>query len=406
MNLKVKNYLITYFTVLFIFGFFFLYQKHSVGNDSTISEWLINYSGGFTKRGLIGQLCVYLSIFFNLELRDSIFILQTLILFIYFFILFNFIKNIKFNKLLLLATLTPIFVLYPIAEIEVLARKEIFIFCIFIFYLTDIAQKYTAIYKLTFLPIAILIWEPVVFFIPFWFAVDIINKKIYNFNSVFIKTFFLYIPAILISLYIALNPMSDESHLEMVSFLKNDFNESCYMSCGLLKTKSSIVQQFQGNFGRYSIEVFLRYFLIITIGFGPLFLIYKNSRLNNKDLIFFKFYHNLLLPFLIISSPVILLFAMGFDWGRWVNISYTFSIIFYFFLNKKKLITTDKVLFMNIHKFFNYRYLYILFFIFYCFGWNPKTVITGDVASFPGYRIPYKTFKIINNKYIDRSNSY
>ena len=35
--------------------------------------------------------------------------------------------------------------------------------------------------------------------------------------------------------------------------------------------------------------------------------------------------------------------------------------------------------------------LFIFVFIIFCFGWNPKTVITGDVASFPGYRIPYKT---------------
>ena len=44
-------------------GVFFVYQKHDVGNDSTISEWLINYSGGFTKRGLVGQLSIYLSYF-------------------------------------------------------------------------------------------------------------------------------------------------------------------------------------------------------------------------------------------------------------------------------------------------------------------------------------------------------
>ena len=30
-------------------------------------------------------------------------------------------------------------------------------------------------------------------------------------------------------------------------------------------------------------------------------------------------------------------------------------------------------------------------------GFAPKTVITGDVGSFPIYRIPYKAFKIINN---------
>jgi hypothetical protein len=39
-----------------------------------------------------------------------------------------------------------------------------------------------------------------------------------------------------------------------------------------------------------------------------------------------------------------------------------------------------------------------LFFVIYCFGWNPKTVITGDVASFPGYRIPYKVFKLLNQQ--------
>ena len=34
--------------------------------------------------------------------------------------------------------------------------------------------------------------------------------------------------------------------------------------------------------------------------------------------------------------------------------------------------------------------MFVVFFIIFCFGWNPKTVMTGDVASFPGYRIPVK----------------
>ena len=42
-----------------LFSVFFLYHKHYVANYSTISEWLINYSGGFTKRGLIGQICIW-----------------------------------------------------------------------------------------------------------------------------------------------------------------------------------------------------------------------------------------------------------------------------------------------------------------------------------------------------------
>ena len=50
----------------------------------------------------------------------------------------------------------------------------------------------------------------------------------------------------------------------------------------------------------------------------------------------------------------------------------------------------------NIFKKINKK-IFIFLIIFYCFGWNPKTAITGDVASFPGYRIPYKALKIVLN---------
>ena len=88
---------------------------------------------------------------------------------------------------------------------------------------------------------------------------------------------------------------------------------------------------------------------------------------------------------------------MGYDWGRWVNISYIISIISFIYIYKRNLITLsekflDNKLFKNLNK-----KTFIFIFIIYCLGWNPKTVITGDVASFPGYRIPYKTFKIILN---------
>ena len=81
MKKNINFYIFTYLTILFFFSVFFLYQKHQVANDSTISEWLINYEGGFTKRGLIGQLSIYLSNFFIIKLREGIFILQKHIIF-------------------------------------------------------------------------------------------------------------------------------------------------------------------------------------------------------------------------------------------------------------------------------------------------------------------------------------
>ena len=128
MKKNINTHIFTYLSILFLFALFFLYQKHDVANDSTISEWIINYEGGFTKRGLIGQISIYISNFFLIKLRDTIFLFQTLLVGTYFFLVYNFLKNNLYNKIFIFAIFTPIFILYPIAEIEVLARKEIFIF--------------------------------------------------------------------------------------------------------------------------------------------------------------------------------------------------------------------------------------------------------------------------------------
>ena len=396
MKKNINFYIFIYLSVLFLFSVFFLYQKHDVANDSTISEWLINYEGGFTKRGLIGQLSIYLSNLFVIKLRDTIFILQILLVGAYFFLIYHFLKNIFYNKIFIFAVFTPIFILYPIAEIEVLARKEIFIFIYLLVYtfIPIEERKYKFYYKFFLFPIAILIWEPVIFFIQFFLFLDLVENNIKKINKLFFFQIISYLPTILLVLYIALNPISEESHNLMRSSLMENFNEDCYMSCELLKTKSSIYQQFQGNFDKYSIEIFVIYILIIIIGFGPLFILLFNSKLKNKIFFLDKF-NNLLFPYLILLSPVIFLFAMGYDWGRWVNISYVISIISFIYIYKYNLITlSEKFLNNKLLKNINKK-IFIFIVIFYCFGWNPKTVITGDVASFPGYRIPYKVFKII-----------
>ena len=107
-----RYYLFLYLFLLFSMSVCFLYLKHDVGNDSTISEWIINYSGGFTKRGLIGQISIYFSRLLNNELRDIILYFQVLIIGIYFILIFIFLKNIFLERIYLLCIFTPIFLLY------------------------------------------------------------------------------------------------------------------------------------------------------------------------------------------------------------------------------------------------------------------------------------------------------
>jgi|ETNmetMinimDraft_8_1059916.scaffolds.fasta_scaffold04362_3 hypothetical protein len=402
MNIKkFNNYFFIYLSLLFFFGIFWLHTKHLVGNDSTISEWIINYQGGFIKRGLIGEICFQIAKYFDLNLRFVIFLFQSFIYSIFIIVIYRFFKNISTNLIIILSIFTPIFLLYPVAEVEVLARKETFVFIGLLLFLnisnTNYSRNFPLYYVFFILPIICLIWEPVVFFFPFIASVLIIRLGNDQTIKLLGKIIICFSPALVVVAIIAINPISPENHLIMGNSLKENFNEDCYMSCSMLLSKSSIISQFKGSYELYILhpEVLLRYFLIILIGFGPIFLLSFNSKLKIKFL-FFKHFINLFYPILIILSPVLILFAAMTDWGRIVNISYTFTVLFYFYLFKNNLleVNLDKIT-KKISFFDNKKALLILCFIIYAFGWSPQTGMTGDVSSIPGYRIPYKSFKML-----------
>ena len=95
---------------------------------------------------------------------------------------------------------------------------------------------------------------------------------------------------------------------------------------------------------------------------------------------------------------------MFLDWGRAVNITYVSSFLFLFYLYKNNYIDVDmnkieekvKFYFDWILKYSFFRSkkkLTVFIFVIYAFGWSPPTLLSADVNSFPGYRIPYKTIK-------------
>jgi len=394
-----KNIFLIYLSILSLVAVYYLFDKHTGGTDSTISEWLINYQGGFTKRGLIGEICFQIAKYFNLSLRFVIFLFQSFIYLIFLVLIYRFFRNIPTNLIIILSIFSPILLLYHVAEIEVLARKEIFVFIGLLLFLNisnfNYSSNLSLCYVFFILPIICLIWEPVVFFFPFIASVLIIRLGDDQIMKLLGKIIVCFIPALVLSVIIVTNPITPENHLILANSLKENFGEDCYMSCGMLLSRASIISQFDQNSDSFTLEIFIRYPLIILIGFGPIFLLSLNSKLKTKALVF-KYFKNLFYPMLIILSPILILFAAMSDWGRIVNISYTFTILFYFYLFKNNLleVNLDKIT-KKMSFFDNKKALLVLFFIIYAFGWNPKTVLTGDVASFPGYRIPYKSAKIL-----------
>ena len=410
-NFDQSKYLKIYLTTLAVLSIYWLHYKSSVGNDSTISEWIINYQGGFTRRGLPGEIAFHIAKYFDTSLRFVIFIFQSVTYVFYLYLVYFFFKKIKLNLIFIFAFFTPIFLIYHLAELEVLARKEIFMFIGMIWFY-EVSKRSSGnlkpvIWVFFILPLVTILYEPAAFYYPFFAAVLIIKLRNFDIFKTFSILIIVFIPSLIASWFSAFELLSNDGFEMMKNSLKENFGEECYMSCGLMGSKkealihiSHTIQKLKEG-GEYSIYIYLfRYFLIMLIGCLPLILIITFSKLKIKILNF----NNLIYPFLLLNLFVPLHWLMFLDWGRAVNITYVSSFLFLFYLYKNNYIDVDvkkietKVKFyidliIKFSFFKSKRKLIIFIFIIYAFGWSPPTLLSADVNSFPGYRIPYKTIK-------------
>ena len=85
MNLFKKKILFFYFIYLILGIYVYsLLQINEFPQKYVFTEWLINYQGGFIRRGLLGELIFNLSTVLNLEIKYLILIVQLLFYTIYF----------------------------------------------------------------------------------------------------------------------------------------------------------------------------------------------------------------------------------------------------------------------------------------------------------------------------------
>ena len=405
-NKNFNLYFLLYLSFLAFTAVIYLYDKHTVGNDSTISGWLINYQGGFVRRGFIGEICFQVAKFFNSDLRFVIFLFQSFFYLFFLVLVFIFFKNINNKSITIFAIFTPIFLLYPVAEVEVLARKEIFLYIYFLCFLflctyKSNYEKYINYYILFVTPLFCMIYEQLVLFFPFILACLIFHKKVKNLASV-LKICLLFLPSLLIVTYFFVYPLTIENHEIMKQSLLNNFNEICYMSCSLLTI--SDINQFDhltnAIFGGSSVYIIItwviRYFFIFLIGFFPLLIISKHSTIRYLNIFSLLGLNNILLLMLLLFLPVFPFFLFGRDWGRYMGMLISFSTFFYFYLYKFNHINIDFKSLSKTLSFFNgKKKIVIVVFIIFAFGWNQKTAMSGDIATNPLWKVPYNLSKKI-----------
>lgn len=401
---NIKKYVALYLLILSLFSIFFLHFKHDVRNDSSISEMLINYSGGFTRRGLPGHLFILVSEFFNVQLRVVIFFFQSLTQIIYFYLIYIFLKDLKIDRLLVIIIFLPIFLSYPIYEIESLGRKDVIIFAYYTLLLI-LSEKFINsniinYYVFFILPVLCLIWEPVIFFFPFIFFILFLKNKPINIKQ-FSKIFLFFLPSFIVLMLIYLFPLTSNGHYRMCEILKINFGEKCYTSAALLLDQGIYFSTFDFVHKNANFYNYIRYLSIFLISFFPIYYYAYNVKITKKFFFIPNFFRNLLIIFFFFNLPVLFLFIFAYDWGRWIVFIYTFSALTLFFLiknNEFRIISIN-----NINRSYIFRIkksYYVIFFLSYSFSWNIKTVITDHIGSFPIYRVVLKFIKFFNFKYL------
>ena len=171
-----------YIIFLFLLSSYYLSAVYLSSVNNAMSEWVINYGGGFVRRGLIGEFIFQLSSVSNLNLRDCFLIFQILSYFFYYTLIYWLFKDLKKNFLIILAVFSPVFFSFGLYELEALGRKEIlmYVFFSYNFYLFYKYKNINLNYIYTYLSLFILMLthESVVFYFLFYlFFFAVLDKK-------------------------------------------------------------------------------------------------------------------------------------------------------------------------------------------------------------------------------------
>ena len=400
---KFSLYLKFFLTTLSIAAVFYLFVKHLAPTDSSISNWMINYQGGFTRRGILGELVFQLGIFLDLHIRFLIFIIQSFFYIFFYYLIYKYYKNIKLDFIFTLALFSPLFLIYPLAELESLGRLEIILLVVFLNYslLAKNNYKINFLFFYFIIPLLLLIWEAAIFYIPFFLLIYILNLGKINLSEILKRTFVIVLPTLITLFTIFLFKQTSIENKIMCEMLIEMYNQKCYM--GLKAPPQSMkvgILEVYHLFGKDGLLTgfinLTRFILVFIIGNMPLIVVSYFCKFNHQKVSpFFIKNFSVLYLLIILNLFSFIIFYLAIDWGRWIHILYGMTLIFIIHLMKRKIIIYESKLlykkFLFIKK-FNKKIL-IIFFIIFCFFWNHKTVMHEDIGAVSGYKIIQKIYK-------------
>ena len=362
MIYKYQNFfkILIYFSVLIIIINFFYFVKEQSLNQ--YSDWLINYQGGFVRRGLIGEIFFQLHKISLVRLDIIVFLFVSFFYFIFYKNFLNLVEKLNFNFINLLIIFSPFSFIYPVMEEKASGRKDI----IYLFFLTYLClylkkfkfnyQKYLIIFLIA---ITILSHTGFIFLVPFYITVFFLLNKNQKIKILLKELFIISFVTTLICLYIFLNKNIDDEGVKLICESVSRYVRSDCANSGYISTLSwSLEYNLKLKNDLWMTENYnLFYSMVFLIFFSPLLYVFNFS--------YFEKFQKLkiLYPALILIFLTLPLYYLGVDYGRYMHLTYLSLAIIYFFSLKEKLIIS-KPLRLNKNKKFNPAIIVIAIFLY------------------------------------------
>ena len=370
------NTIITYFfaSIIIVGSLFNLAANNSYVNDSwTIGEWLINYQGGFVRRGLLGEVIFLISDSLSIT---PIYIIWIICLSSYLFLIklsFGMVKNLVSTSFLL----SPAIFLSPIIG-NFLVRKDIFLLLLFVWSLKIIKVNKSNIFLINLINIfAILIHESFfIYALPIQFFLILNKKSTLSIIKNLLKNILLFLPSIIVFLLCFIFKGSDyQASLINKSWIDKSFlfPFDNFINGNARGAIDAIGWGFKDVVNLLSLSLRdFKGFLWVPIAWGLTILIIGSIFLgDNKS-------KDAKLKLFILSFqfiPLISLCLLGWDYGRWIFIWIASSIFIYSnFSNEIKNLES--------YKSFSYKFNFLKINKF-CIELNGKSKILLLLTSYP-----------------------
>jgi len=365
LNRLILNILSLYLLLVYIVTLYFGYMNYIDHHIFKMGDWLINYQGGFVRRGLLGEIALYISSYTHINVGYVIYLIQSTLYTLFFLITYILLARQNNLILYLLLIFSPFIFTFQINDIWGGFRKEIFYFVILAFTILSAIKydsgKFEKIFYIliSIYTILILSHEMFIIYLPYLLIV--------YFTIVGRDKFYKILPFIILQIIIIIYfifSIVDSSTIENIYLSLSSYHIDRGGAISLLD--NSIKDGIGYVKEHISIDrPILFTILILFLSYFAYMPIYKNL---------FYIRESLLLKSMLIISIIgtILLFFIAIDWGRFIYI-HLVSIFLLSLLSKSISIDDKDGILIFIERYINKKYsifIYILLFIIYTTTWH------------------------------------